>query len=114
MNKHQTGTLYEQKACEYLQKAGYRILARNYRCKYGEIDIVASQGGYLCFVEVKYRKNAASGHPLEAVGYQKQKRIITASLYYRMMHQINEQTPIRYDVVAICNEEVTLVKNAFV
>jgi putative endonuclease len=98
----------------YLQQAGYRIVARNYRCKYGEIDIVAEEGGYLCFVEVKYRKNAASGHPLESVGYQKQKKIMTVSLYYRMMHHIDEQTPMRYDVVAICKDEITLVKNAFV
>ena len=55
MNKRQLGTVYEQKAAAYLQQQGYEILECNFRCRIGEIDIIAREGEYLCFVEVKYR-----------------------------------------------------------
>lgn len=55
-NKRAVGTLYEKQACEYLKSKGYKILICNYRCKCGEIDIIAKDGAYLVFCEVKYRK----------------------------------------------------------
>ena len=53
MNKRQLGTVYEQKAAAYLQQQGYEIMECNFRCRMGEIDIIAREGEYLCFVEVK-------------------------------------------------------------
>ena len=73
MNKRQLGTVYEQKAAAYLQQQGYEILECNFRCRLGEIDIIAREGGYLCFVEVKYRSGDGYGSPLEAVGVYKQR-----------------------------------------
>ena len=59
MNKRQVGTQYESMAVQYLTEAGYHILERNFRCRTGEIDIIAKDGAYLVFVEVKYRASAA-------------------------------------------------------
>lgn len=78
MNKRQIGTLYEEKAARCLQAAGYEILERNYRCRAGEIDLIAKDHDFLVFVEVKYRENASMGTPLEAVGKQNSRRSATA------------------------------------
>ena len=67
MNKRQIGSVYELKASDYLTKKGYQIIERNYRCRIGEIDIIAIERDCLCFIEVKYRKNEKTGDPLEAV-----------------------------------------------
>ena len=72
MNKRQLGTDYEDIACDYLQKAGYVILDRNFRSKKGEIDIVAKDNDVIVFVEVKYRKSNSYGYSAEAVNYKKQ------------------------------------------
>ena len=83
MNKRAVGTKYEEKAALYLKDHGYEIIQKNYRCKIGEIDIVASQGPYLVFVEVKYRMDAHSGSALDAVGYGKQQKILkTANMTF--------------------------------
>lgn len=61
MNRRQTGAAYERCAGEYLRTQGYELIAYNFRCRQGEIDIIARDGRYLVFVEVKYRKNGQSG-----------------------------------------------------
>ena len=67
MNKRKTGQEQEAKAACFLKTQGYQILERNYRCKKGEIDLIAREGQYLVFVEVKYRSTNESGLPEEAV-----------------------------------------------
>ena len=79
-----TGLYYETQAAVFLEKQGYQILERNFRCPAGEIDLIAKEGGYLCFVEVKYRSERETGTPEEAVDAKKQKRISRAALYYLM------------------------------
>ncbi len=56
-NKRQTGAAYEEQAARFLLEQGYQILERNYRCRQGEIDVIARDGSYLVFVEVKYRSS---------------------------------------------------------
>ena len=92
---------------------GNKILERNFRCKIGEIDIIALHKGYLVFIEVKYRKDSAAGHPLEAVDYQKQNKIRYTAQYYMYKNRIPENTPCRFDVVSILGDEITLIKDAF-
>lgn len=113
MNKREVGTTYEQVAVDYLARNGVKILEKNYRCRQGEIDIVGRHGEYLVFFEVKYRKDEKKGMPQEAVSYSKQKTICKVADYYRMIHKIGEFTAIRYDVVAICGEQLTWYQNAF-
>jgi putative endonuclease len=113
MNKRQIGTEYEDRAAAYLQGQGYTIVERNFRCRTGEIDIIAREGEYLCFVEVKYRANGGCGSPLEAVNYRKQQKILAVARYYMMCHGLSTDTACRMDVVAIEGEEITLLRNAF-
>lgn len=77
-SKRAVGTFYEEAAVRYLKDQGYEILCRNFSCRQGEIDIVAREGEYLCFVEVKYRSTEGFGDGLAAVdrksssGFQEQ------------------------------------------
>jgi len=111
-NKRETGSKYEKIAADYLTKEGYEILEMNYRCRNGEIDLIAKDGDYLVFCEVKYRSNSLKGHSLEAVDWKKQRRIIGCAQFYLMKHAL-EEWPIRFDVVGIYGEEICLIKDAF-
>jgi len=113
INKRAVGTAYEKLAGAYLMQQGYEIVAYNFRCRMGEIDIVAKDGAYLVFVEVKYRSSEKNGSPLEAVDIRKQRIISKVASYYCLTHGYGETTPCRFDVVAINGEEYTLIKNAF-
>lgn len=113
MNKRKIGAEYEQKAVQYLETAGYRILDRNYRCRIGEIDIIAVHRGYLCFIEVKYRSNLSQGYPEEAVDYRKQQTIIRTAQHYMKKKGISFDTSCRFDVVAMEGEEIRLIQNAY-
>lgn len=113
MNKRKCGAEYENIAIKYLQQKGLWILEHNYRTRYGEIDIICKENEYIVFIEVKYRKNLKSGSPLEAVNQRKQQIIRKVADYYRMKNQISEFSAMRFDVVGICGEEITWIKNAF-
>ncbi|HFQ82117.1 MAG TPA: YraN family protein [Desulfobacterales bacterium] len=90
----------ERLAGLYLQKSGYRIIERNFRFRGGEIDIIARQGEYLVFVEVKTRSTLAYGVPAAAVDVRKQWQIIQTARFYMAKHHIKE-VAMRFDVVAI-------------
>lgn len=113
MNRRTVGSQYEQKAAQYLEEQGYRILERNYRCKLGEIDLIARDGVWLVFVEVKYRLDARAGYGLESVDVRKQRRIARAASWYLYEKHIREDWPCRFDVVSFLGEEITLIKDAF-
>jgi putative endonuclease len=113
INTRKKGTEYEQIAADFLRKNGVHILEQNYRNRKGEIDIIGKDGEYTVFFEVKYRKDNAKGAPAEAVNFYKQKIICSVADYYRLTHGIGEFTPMRYDVIGICGEEITWYKNAF-
>jgi putative endonuclease len=112
-NDRQIGAAFEEKACTYLKQRGLRILERNFRIRQGEIDIVARDGKTLVFVEVKYRKNTAKGRPEEAVDIRKQRQICKIALFYLSFRKLPLATPCRFDVVAICGEEIRWIPNAF-
>ena len=113
MNKRALGTAYEQKAVTYLTENGFRILESNFYCRQGEIDIIGFHDDCLVFVDVKYRRNLQAGYPEEAVDLKKQMKICRASDYYRVRHSEHGDRQIRYDVVAICGEQVKWHQNAF-
>ena len=88
--------------------------SHNFYSRLGEIDLIARDGRYLVFVEVKYRKNSACGTPLEAVTEGKQRRICRTALYYCSKKGYEDSVPCRFDVVAIEGEHgVRHIKNAF-
>ena len=113
MNKRTTGKLYEEKAAAFLEEQGFFLLDTNYRCRQGEVDLIGIHDGCLVFVEVKYRKNRTSGMPEEAVGEGKQRKICRVSDYYRLAKPAEAERQIRYDVVAICGEEIRWYRDAF-
>lgn len=112
-NKRTIGAEKEQLAKEYLCTRGYQVLEMNYRCRMGEVDIVARDGEYLCFVEVKYRTSNHTGRPQQAVDIKKQRRICRVADYYLLQHKMGFHTQVRFDVVAVTPETITLFKNAF-
>lgn len=112
-NKRRVGEDRERMAAAYLESRGLTVLERNFRCRQGEIDIVARQGEYLVFVEVKYRRNKELGNALEAVGAAKQSRICRTADYYRLTHGYGDSTCVRYDVVGIQGEKIIWISNAF-
>lgn len=112
-NRRETGAEYERRAAEYLESLGWIILERNYRCRAGEIDLIAEDGGTLVFVEVKYRRCGAWGSPAEAVDGRKQYTICRVSDYYRMKQQVPESRACRFDVVSVQGEELQLFRDAF-
>jgi putative endonuclease len=90
----------EDLACRELERRGYAILDRRYRTRFGELDIVARDNGTLVFVEVKTRGSARFGDGLEAVTFQKQRRLILMAGEYMLWHRV-ASSPCRFDVVAI-------------
>jgi putative endonuclease len=113
MNKRAVGAAHEKQVGDYLTGMGYQILAYNFRCHSGEIDIVARDGAYLVFVEVKYRGSAKSGDPLEAVTDRKQRTICRTASFYCLRYGYGDSTPCRFDVAAVRGDEITVIQNAF-
>lgn len=113
MNNRAVGTEFEHKASLYLEKNGYHIIERNFRCKIGEIDLIAKNEGYLCFVEVKYRSSSSKGFPSEAITPNKMRRITRTAQFYMLLHKLPVDTPCRFDAVVILEHELSLIKNAF-
>lgn len=117
MNKRQVGDYYESLACTYLKNQGARILERNYRAFRGDIDIIAMDGRFLSFIEVKYRRDVRYGSPEEAVTISKQRQICKLSKLYLYSKKKSIDIPIRYDVIAITDTDNTATirwyKNAF-
>lgn len=113
MNKRKIGAAAEEKVAAYLKSAGVKILELNYQSRRGEIDIVGRHDGYLVFFEVKYRSCTSCGHALQAVDSHKMKQICKVADYYRYTHNLGDQIPVRYDVVAIQGSEIQWIQNAF-
>jgi putative endonuclease len=101
----------EERACELLRSEGYEIVARNWRCRSGEIDIVARDGPVLAFIEVKSRRSAAFGGPEGAVHRAKQQRIIATARTFLSAAQC--ELPIRFDVVTFLGARSQLYRDAF-
>lgn len=105
----------EARCAEYLRERGYKILAMNYACRCGEIDIVAAKGAYLAFVEVKERANRRFGEAREAVTRTKQARLRLAAGMWLSTHDTDLQP--RFDVAEIYpgegKPEIHYIENAF-
>ena len=116
--KKETGDAGENACVKYLKRRGCKILARNYRKPYGEIDVIALDKGVLCFVEVKTRRVGSMTQPYEAVTLQKQQRLIRAAQIY--LAESKADRPCRFDVCEVIVHPDTLkpvdvnyIENAF-
>lgn len=111
-NNREIGEAQEKRVASELEKRGYKILKENFRCRIGEIDLVALHKGYLVFVEVKYRKNTKNGYAAEAVTRKKQQIISRVADYYIYSH-CSKFPSCRFDVAAVDGEVITVYENAF-
>lgn len=107
-----TGCGGEDMAYKYLISKGYKILARNFKTKIGEIDIIAKDKGVIVFVEVKTRKSDFFGLPREAVTPSKQRKIRMVATQYLKLHGGLEQV-CRFDVIDILAGEINHIENCF-
>jgi len=111
-NKLQRGASAESDAAQLLVDAGYRIVERNFRCKAGELDIVARDGDVLVFVEVRSRADDEHGSAIEMIRRGKQRRVARVATYYlATIEPVFEEC--RFDIVAITAGEAILIKDAF-
>ena len=101
MNKQNLARWGEQRAAEYLKSHGYEILARNYRCRAGEIDIIASKGRVLCIAEVKTRSSTEFGLPCEAVDERKKQRIRRAAQAFLARYPAMDEFEWSLDVIEL-------------
>jgi putative endonuclease len=112
----QVGNDAEEAAYRYLRKKGYRIVARNYRRRFGEIDLIGWDGNFLAFIEVKYRSGVSHGLPTTAVHRHKQRQICRLAKEYRIRHKLHDIN-FRFDVVsvreALDHPAIELIKGAF-
>lgn len=112
-NKRALGAAGERIVRDYIEKMGMELLEMNFRCRQGEIDLIAKDGQVYVFIEAKYRKTAKYGFPQEAVGVRKQKRICSAAAYYLYKHRLGDNVSVRFDVAALLGDQLTYIKDAF-
>ncbi len=106
------GESAEQQACQFLLKKGLKLVARNFRCKQGELDLIMTDEQTLVIIEVRFRQTDKYGSAAESVTRAKQSRIIAATQVYLSSQKINKS--IRFDVVALSgNGNLDWIKNAF-
>ena len=107
------GELAESLAADYLQRRGLRLLARNYRCRLGEIDLILADGEVLVFAEVRLRRNAAYGGAAASITAAKRQRILRAARHYLSGRP---EPACRFDVVlldALAADRIEWIKDAF-
>lgn len=116
MEQKLTGRRGEAAAAEYLKKKKYKIVGLNYRCRFGEIDVIAENRKYVVFTEVKLRKSAAFAEAKEFVTAAKQRRILTTAQLYLQQNPTEKQP--RFDVIEIYGDGgdiqmINHIENAF-
>ncbi|MDO5559140.1 MAG: YraN family protein [Oscillospiraceae bacterium] len=116
MNTRQIGNLGETAVCRFLEKHGYRITARNFTCRSGEIDIIAENNDTIAFVEVKSRKPDSMVTDAEAVDTSKKRKIFRTAAQYSFRHPLMKQP--RFDIaeITLINDKpysIKYYKNAF-
>lgn len=94
------GNDFEQRACIELERAGLKLLARNYTTRHGELDLVMRDGETIAFVEVRYRKNASHGDAAASVTASKQAKLILAAQHWLAAHPQHARRACRFDVVS--------------
>ncbi len=111
------GAAAEGRAAEFLEQAGLRLVARNYRSPHGEIDLIMQQDQTLVFVEVRFRGRGDFGTPAETVDRRKQSRLRATAEHYLQRDQRASKRPCRFDIVAVSpttkGDRVEWIRNAF-
>jgi putative endonuclease len=118
-NSRQTsGRIAEQQARQHLEQQGLRLLAQNWACRVGELDLVMQDGDTVVFVEVRYRSHIGWGGALESIDARKRNKVSAAAQYFLQQQPHWAKHPCRFDVVAMSASEqpsqrLNWIKNAF-
>ena len=112
------GLRYEDQAGCYLAQRGLSLIQRNYRCRYGEIDLIMEDGEILCFVEVKYRRSRVFGGAADAISATKRRRLVKTALFYLAAHRQYADRATRFDALLLQrrpdgSNDIDWIKNAF-
>lgn len=111
LNKVALGLRGESKACRYLKRRGYKILKRNWRNPFGEVDVIARKGEDIVFIEVKTRLSDNYGLPNEAVDKRRRERYRQAANFYFLNREIN--CVVRFDIIEVFKGKINHLENAF-
>ncbi len=114
-NTRALGRRGERIACRALKSMGYVVVEKNFTCSEGEIDIVATKDGYLCFIEVKSRSTAEFGLPEESITAWKKRKLYRVATSFLERHHESDTTDLRFDIacVDLRTEKVRVIPNAF-
>lgn len=117
LSKEQVGRLGEKLGARFLRRRGYRVVARNYMCSAGEVDLIALDQDSVVFVEVKTRRDDTTGHPEDAVNFRKRRKLTAVARCY-LLQTGAQHRPCRFDVIAIvlkdgCKPEIEHFIDAF-
>jgi putative endonuclease len=112
------GLRFEDRARGYLQAHGLLLLHSNYRCRFGEIDLIMRDGDTLCFIEVKFRKSLLFGGAAASISAAKQRKIIKTALFYISAHKQLANQATRFDALLIQRQadhsnQINWIQNAF-
>ena len=108
-----TGDAAEHRARAHLEAAGHTLVAANYHCRGGELDLVTLDGEQLVFVEVRARANADFGGPEASVDWRKRKRLLLAARHFLGHHPAHARRVVRFDVVAVTGDDIHWIRDAF-
>ncbi len=116
-NSLQIGNAAESLACDYLQERGLKLLIRNYRAPYGELDLVMQDHDHIVFVEVRFRRHHRYGSGADSVTASKRDKLTKTALYYLQQHPKQAKHPVRFDVISLSVTDgqvnVEWIKDAF-
>ena len=110
--KRQTGDRYEEQAIAFLSQKVLTLVARNYQCKLGEIDLITMDGNTIIFVEVRFSKTSSFGGAAVSVTRAKQRKICLAALHY-LQSKKRDNALCRFDVLAFSESEIQWIQDAF-
>lgn len=115
--KQTIGKNSEDYACHFLQTNGLQLIERNFRCRFGEIDLIMQENDSMVFVEVRTRNRTDYGNALESISRSKQRKVIRTAAYFLQQQKLYDKIACRFDVISLQNhaDETTLewIKNAF-
>ncbi len=111
MHNRKLGLKGERAACRFLKRKGYKILEKNFKSPFGEVDVIARRGEVIAFIEVKTRLTDSFGSPSQAVTPERQKRYFNAARYYFAGRQID--FVVRFDIIEVFRGEINHIENAF-
>jgi putative endonuclease len=115
LDRRQLGCAAEERAAQHLRAAGLELLQRNYRCRMGELDLVALQGAVLVIAEVRLRSSDRYGGAAASITHGKRRRIVRATRHLLARHPALQKLPVRFDAVLVSSAEgpVEWIRGAF-